>query len=415
MIKRIKENYHWVIIISCFVLIFAALGICGGNKSLYLAAVPDALGIARGAYSVGDSIRYIATSVTNLFFGVLMMRFGPRKMVGVGMSAMALSCLLNSLAEDVWCIYLAGALLGFGLTFSGTAFVGYLIRRWCKEKQGTILGLVLCANALGAAVTAPIFTPIILGDDPFGYRNVYRITALIALCVGILLMLLIRDTNDEKTLPQKKQAKGNTWEGITLKQALRKPYFYIACASIFFTGAVLQSVSGVSSAHMKDQGLDAEFIATSVSIHALALAAFKFLSGWLYDKKGLKFTMLVCDSAAVVMILLLSMVSTSLEGRIFTIAYSVLSSLALPLETVMLPLIAGELFGEKEYSKLLGIFVSVNTAGYAMGPLVSNLCFDAIGTYVPVFWVYAGIMSVVTVAFLAVHKQVKATQLTINQ
>lgn len=410
MRKKVKENYRWVIVAACFVLIFAALGICGGNKSLYLAAIPNALGVTRGAYSIGDSIRYLATSLTNLFFGALMMKFGPRKMVAAGMAALALSCLLNSLAEDLWCIYLAGALLGFGLTFTGTAYVGYLIRRWCKENQGTILGLVLCANALGAAVMAPIFTPIILGDDPFGYRTVYRITALMAVVVGILMLLLIRDTDDEKTLPAKKKIKGNAWAGITLKQALRKPYFYIACGCIFVTGAVLQSVSGVASAHMRDQGLDADFIALSISVHALALAVFKFLSGFLYDKKGLKFTLLVCDIAAVTMILLLSMTSTSGTGRVCAMAYAVLSSLALPLETVMLPLIAGELFGEKEYTKLLGIFVSVNTAGYALGPLISNLCFDALHTYVPVFWTDAGIMGVTTVAFLAVHRQVAATR-----
>ena len=410
MLKKVKENYRWVIVVACFLLIFAALGICGGNKSLYLAAVPNALGVSRGAYSVSDSIRYLATSLTNLFFGALMMKFGPRKMVVVGMAALSLSCLLNSLAEDLWCIYLAGALLGFGLTFTGTAYVGYLIRRWCKENQGTILGLVLCGNALGAAVMAPIFTPIILGDDPFGYRIVYRITALIALGIGVLMLLLIRDTKDEKTLPAKKKIKGNAWTGITLKQALHKPYFYIACACIFVTGAVLQSVNGVSSAHMKDQGLDADFIALIISVHALALAAFKFLSGFLYDKKGLKFTLLVCDAAAVVMILLLSFTSTSGMGRACAMAYAVLSSLALPLETVMLPLIAGELFGEKEYTKLLGIFVSVNTAGYATGPLVSNLCFDALGTYIPVFWTYAGIMGAATVAFLVVHRQVTQTR-----
>lgn len=415
MIEKIRNNYHWVIVVACFLLCFAALGICGGNKSLYLAAVPEALGIPRGAYSVGDSLRYIATSVTNLFFGALMMKYGPRKMVGVGMCALALSCLINSFAENVWHIYFAGLLLGFGLTFTGTAYVGYVIRRWCKKNQGTILGLVLCSNALGAAVAAPLFTPMILGNDPFGYRDAYRIAALIALCVGILVVLLIRDTTEERQLPQKKKAKGNTWEGITLQQALRKPYFYIACVCIFFTGAVLQSVSGVSSAHMKDQGLDADFIATTVSVHALALAAFKFLSGWLYDRKGLKFTMLICDGAAVVMILLLALVTSSTEGRVCAIAYAVLSSLALPLETVMLPLIAGDLFGEKEYSKLLGIFVSVNTAGYATGPLVSNLCFDAIGTYRPVFFVYAIIMTGVTVAFLFAHRQVTETRMELSK
>lgn len=415
MIRKIEKHYHWVIVFACFMLCFAALGICGGNRSLYLAAVPDALGIPRGAYSVGDSLRFIATSITNLFFGALMMKFGPRKMVGVGMCTLVLSCLINSLAQNVWHIYASGLLLGFGLTFTGTAFVGYVIRRWCKRNQGTILGLVLCSNALGSAVAAPWFTPMILGDNPFGFRDAYRISALIALCVGILIVALIRDTKEEKQLPQKKKAKGNTWEGITLQQALRKPYFYIACVSIFFTGAVLQSVNGVASAHMKDQGLGPDFIATTVSIHALALAAFKFLSGWMYDRKGLKFTMLICDGAAVVMILLLALVTSSPEGRACALAYAVLSSLALPLETVMLPLIAGDLFGEKEYSKMLGVFVSVNTAGYASGPLISNLCFDAIGTYRPVFIVYAVLMLGVTIAFLFTHRQVAATRLALSK
>ncbi len=415
MIAKVRNNYHWVIVVACFLLCFAALGICSGNRSLYLAAVPDALGIARGAYSVGDSLKFLATSVTNLFFGVLMMKYGPRKMVGVGMSALALSCVTSSFATNVWHIYFAGLLLGFGSTFTGTAYVGYVIRRWCKKNQGTILGLVLCSNALGSAVAAPWFTPMILGENPFGYRDAYRIAALIALCVGVLAVLLIRDTTEERQLPQKKKAKSNTWEGITLQQALRKPYFYIACGCIFFTGAVLQSVNGVSSAHMKDQGLNADFIATTVSIHALALAAFKFLSGWMYDKRGLKFTMLICDGAAVIMILLLAVVTSSAEGRAYAIAYAVLSSLALPLETVMLPLIAGDLFGEKEYSKLLGVFVSVNTAGYASGPLISNLCFDAIGTYRPVFIAYAFLMTGVTVAFLFVHRQVAETRMALSR
>ena len=126
MLKKVKENYRWVIVVACFLLIFAALGICGGNKSLYLAAVPNALGVSRGAYSVSDSIRYLATSLTNLFFGALMMKFGPRKMVVVGMAALSLSCLLNSLAEDLWCIYLAGALLGFcGFCGAGRWTLGF--------------------------------------------------------------------------------------------------------------------------------------------------------------------------------------------------------------------------------------------------------------------------------------------------
>ena len=110
------------------------------------------------------------------------------------------------------------------------------------------------------------------------------------------------------------------------------------------------------------------------------------------------------------MIFLLSIVTNSPAGQGISYVYAVLASMALPLETIMLPLIAGELFGQREYPKLLGIFVSVNTAGYAVGPLVSNICFDMIGTYRPVFWVYAGVMVLVTAAFLYVLRKVDATR-----
>lgn len=409
MLSKKKFNYQWVIVAACFVLCFTGLGFCSGNKSLFLTAVTEALGISRGVYAVSDSLRYITTAVTNLFFGFLIMKLGPRVLVGVGMGALALSCFVSSVAENVWGIYAGGALLGLGLTFGGTTMVGYVIKRWCKKNQGAILGIVMCANALGTSVSAPFLSKII-NSDVFGYRTAYRTIALILLVVGVVLVLVFRDAPTPKTLPQGKKPKGNTWEGITFAEALRKPYFYIACVCIFCTGAVLQSVSGVSNAHIKDTGLSPEFAATIISIHSLSLAAFKFLTGVMYDKKGLKFTMLVCDAAAVVMILLLAMVSATAEGKVFAFGYAILSGLALPLETIMLPLIAGDLFGEKEFGKMLGIFVSVNTAGYAVGPLVSNLCFDAIGTYTPVFFVYGALMVGVTVAFMFALKKAKATQ-----
>jgi len=409
MLRGKKLNYQWVIVAASFVLCFTGLGFCSGNKGLFLTAVTKALGISRGAYAVSDSLRYITTAITNLFFGALVIKFGTRVLVGLGVGSLALSCLVSSLATNVVGIYAGGALLGLGLTFGGTTIVGYIVKRWCKKNQGTILGVVMCANALGTAVSAPFISKMI-NSGVFGYRNAYQLIALILLVVGVVLVCLFRDAPKQEALPQKKNTKSATWTGITFREALRQPYFYIACICIFFTGAVLQSVTGVAAAHMEDRGLGDSFIATATSIHALSLAAFKFLTGFMYDKKGLKFTKLVCDAASVVMILLLAIVTGSTQGQVIAVAYSVLAALALPLETIMLPLIAGDLFGEKEFGKMLGIFVSVNTAGYAIGPLVSNLCFDAIGTYTPVFFVYGALMVGVTAAFMFALKNAKAVK-----
>ena len=79
--------------------------------------------------------------------------------------------------------------------------------------------------------------------------------------------------------------------------------------------------------------------------------------------------------------------------------YGIFSSLALPLETIMLSLITTDLFGNKSFDKILGIIAALNTAGYAVGAPLMNYCYDLFGTYVPFIWVCVGIMFVVTVMY----------------
>ena len=77
--------------------------------------------------------------------------------------------------------------------------------------------------------------------------------------------------------------------------------------------------------------------------------------------------------------------------------YGILSALALPLETIMLLLIAQDLFQGPQYNKMLGIIVSVNTAGYAVGTPIANLTFDCLGTYQPMLLASACVMAGVTI------------------
>jgi len=265
------------------------------------------------------------------------------------------------------------------------------------------MGAILAANGLGGALAAQIIGPIIRGqDDGFGYRKAYLVTAAILFAVGAVVVALFKNAPDnEKAAPTvgKKKPKGELWSGITFAQALRTPYFYIAGICIFMTGMCLQGVNGVYKAHMDDLGIDAAFGDLVVSVHSLSLAGFKFLTGIIHDKKGMRFTMILCDVAAVVMSVMLILVAPTSFGMAMAMGYGVLCSMALPLETIMLPLLAGDLFGEKDYAKMLGIFVSVNTAGYAVGAPLANLIYDIFGTYIPAFCFVAGTMVAVAVVF----------------
>lgn len=397
--KKRSDRYTWLVIAASFLMVFACLGFCSSSKGLYLAAITEALGIKRSLFSINDSLRFISTAAVNLFFGRLISRFGSRKMVAAGFACLISSMLLYSCAKVIYVFYIGGILLGMGLSWTTTTMVGYIVDQWCKERKGTIMGAVMAANGLGSAVAAQIISPIIYEEGTaFGYRNAYRLTAAILAVVGVIVLAVIRD-RDTAVAPAKKEAKGKSWQGIPYSEARRKKYFYAALICVFFTGMALQSVSGISSAHLKDVGFDADFIAMEVSVHAVALAACKFLSGICYDKFGLKNTILICNISAVVMTSLLAVIRPGGVGGYLAIVFGVISSMAMPLETIMLPLIVSDMFGRESYAKLLGIFVSVNTAGYAVGVPLSNLSYDLTGSYTMVLFVLSALMAVITVAF----------------
>lgn len=399
--KRKKFDYKWIIVGLSFLMVMICLGFCSSPKSLYIAPVTKALGIDRGIFSINDSMRFITTAVINIFFGALINRFGPKKLIFAGFSCLILSQLIYSFASNVFVFYLGGILLGLGLSWTTTTMVGSIVNRWCSEGKGTIMGAVLAANGIGGAIAIQIITPIIESGD-FGYRIAYRVVALILALVCTLIMLFFKnnpkDFDSSKIEVHKKKSRGREWTGIEYSRAVKMPYFYFSLICIFLTGLVLQSVTGVAAAHMNDVGLDPSFVGKVLSFHSLVLAGFKFLTGFMYDKFGLRTTVNVCSFTSVIVMILLSLITNSIMGKIFAVIYGIFSSLALPLETIMLPIYAGDLFGQKSFNKILGIFVSVNTAGYAVGAPMINLIFDKFGSYNPGFIFCAVLMIGITIA-----------------
>jgi len=415
MMQKLKKtfSYQWVMVACCFLMIFVALGFGSTPRKLFMVAVPKALELEYGPYSLSETFRYISTAIVNLFFGTLVFKFGPRKLIGSGFVLLSGAMLLLSVAEGLAAIYLGGVLMGVGFTLTSTTMASYVVNLWCKKNKGTMTGLVLCANGLGGAVAMQILSPII-SKSVFSYRSAYRLTALIMLAAGVLIVLLFRNAPTAAVAPGKKQPKNVEWEGITLRQALGKPYFYFAAVCIFLTGMILQSIVGSDANHMTHAGLDSASVASALSISALALTGSKFLVGLVYDRKGIKKAMLMCDAAAFLTLLLLIGINPSVSGKWMAYGYSLISAVALPLETIMIPLVTAELFGRKSYAQMLGIVSAINTAGFSFGPPITNFIFDALGSYVPVFWAYLAVIVLITVAFMyainAAYKDRKAAE-----
>lgn len=398
-----RFDYTLVIIALGFLMVFVTLGFCSSNKGFYLDAITKALEVERGLFSIGDSIRFITTAVVSMFFGTLVNKFGLKKLILTGFCCLMLSMLLYSFGDALFYFYIGNFFLGAGLSWTSTAaMVGCIVNRWCKEKKGTIMGALLAANGLGGAVAIHIVGPII-ESGVFGYRRAYLLVAAILLCTAILIAVFLRESpkGEEGTriIVEKKKAKGKSWEGIEFSKARKTAFFYMAAFSVLMTGLVLQAAGGVSITHMKDVGLDASYVILISSIHSISLTGFKFLTGILYDKFGLRVTTVLCDVTALLVMIAIAAVTNSPLGMAFAMFYGIFSSLALPLETVMLPIIVGDIFGQKNYNQFLGIFTALNSIGYAIGSPLANMTYDRFGTYKPMFIVCAAVMLFIVLVF----------------
>ena len=407
-----RLHYAWVIFTICFLMVGCALGFCSSNKSLYLAAITGDLQIPRGLYSICNSCRYVATAVVNLFFGKLIMKLGARKLAFLGFLTLAASCVVSAVANGLAMFYLGGILLGVGLSWTTTTMVGYVVEKWFTGKKGTIMGFILAANGVFGALAAQIMTPIIYSASD-AWRKCYWIVTVLMVVIGLLVACFLRTEPQEKGLHplgegvQAKKQRGSEWLGITVEEAFGKPYFYVCALCVFLTGMLLQAVDGVATAHLMDRGMSAGVVASAASIYSLCLTASKMLTGISYDKFGLRVTVAACSLCAIVSISILAFVSNAATAYIAM----GLTSFAMPMETIMLPLIASECFGRKSFAFIMGLMVSFNTLGYAVGTPIMNYAYDVLGSYTPVMIVLCGLMAVVAVimqfVISAAHREKK--------
>lgn len=391
-------DYKWVIVAVCFLIVFVGLGFCSTSRRLFFEPITEALGIEnKSMYGLIDTFRYIASATINLFFAVLIAKFGAKKLICAGIVVLMAATLCFAYAPNLYFLWLGGALLGVGFSWTTTTMVGSVINRWFKKNTGTIMGIVLAANGVGAALAAQLFDPFIQ-QGTYGYRNAYLLTVGVLLALLVIVVLFFRNSpkKSESMDFSNSKNKKKMWEGIAFSDAVRKPYFYIVSVCVFLTGFVLQGITGVDAKHIGEVGLG-DYAASMVSISSLVLTFSKFLAGFSYDKFGLRISSGFCLMVSVVSLIAIYATTNTAQGIGLMYVYAVGSSFALPLETIMISIYAKDLFGEKSYEKFLGLFVSINTIGYATGGVAINAVRDIMGSYKPAFLVCTVVMALIFV------------------
>jgi MFS family permease len=167
-----------------------------------------------------SSLYFYAYASLQIPIGLMLDRFGPRRMLAVSALLAALGSLSFALAESLTPAYLGRALIGIG---SAVSWVGALklASMWFPPRRFALLTGLTMASGMAGAVGGQV--PLGLSVAAFGWRGTMTGAAILAGFLAFAFYLVVRDrVPGAPPPPSPKSDEGaKLWSGVAL--ALKEP------------------------------------------------------------------------------------------------------------------------------------------------------------------------------------------------
>ena len=147
-------------------------------------SLPDhALGLLTSTY-------FVTFAAAQIPLGILLDRFGPRRVESILLLAAAAGAVVFALAGDLAGLAWGRALIGLGVSACLMAAFKAFNQSFPAERQASLVGWIMSAGGLGAVVAAQ---PLELAMDLTGWRDVMLGLAALTVAVSALIWLVVPD------------------------------------------------------------------------------------------------------------------------------------------------------------------------------------------------------------------------------
>ena len=361
----------------------------------FLVPLSEEFGWSRASISAVLAIIAVCGAITYPLAGRYSDKNGSRRMLIFGLIALGLAIgSLGFSTGNLALFYLTFVVIGTLGNLPSTAMFAKLVAEWFHENRGTAMGFSSGFGNGSGAVFMPIIAAVLIST--MGWRAGYFGIAAIILLIGVpVLIFMLRDPPAE--LKQVSQAEGGTHsEGASLREAARKPTFWLLMGAIAAGGGVMTAVLSHVVPIVGDRGFSLTTGTAAVSVFALTTAAWQTACGRLLDK--------VHSPRVVVPMYILSIPGLYLlefgGSTNLLIAGSVLLGITLGTQFGSLPFFIARYFGLRHFGVILGVMYSAVIAAQGITPVLLDYAFDVQNSYRDAMLVSMGVMGLGTLLLL---------------
>ncbi len=393
-----KVFYGWWVVFACFLIAFYVSGIITYGFTAFFEPIAEETGWSYTQISIAASLRGLEAGILAPVAGFLVDRFGPRRLVFCGTLITGFGLIFLSQTNSLIMFYGAFVLLALGMSACSSTVLVTAVVNWFKRNIGRALGIMVCGFGAGGIVI-PLIVWLI---DLYQWRTTLIILGLGMWLFGIPLSFLVRHKPEqygylpdgETSVEQVSTPESQNRE-VGFKGALRDRNFW----HLSIAEAVRLTIAMAVITHVMPylSSLDisrsrAAFVATSIPLLSI-IGRFGF--GWLGDIFDKRYVMAGAYSLVGIGILAFSYVQTT------WLIFPFLIFFPLSLGAIVLRgAIVREYFGIASFGKIFGIIVGIAAVGGVMGPFLAGWTYDTLGSYHPIWLVFAGISIVPIILML---------------
>ncbi|MFC1914083.1 MFS transporter [Chloroflexota bacterium] len=395
--------YGWWIVGASFLIVLYVAGVIIYGFTAIFEPIAEEFTWSYTQISFAASLRGLEIGILAPITGILVDRWGPRRLIFAGGFIITLGLLLLSSVTSLGMFYAAYITIAIGMSFCTMTVLMTAIANWFRKNVSIASGVVLSGASFGGLIL-PIIVRLI---DLLGWRLTMTMFSLGGVALIIPLSLLFRHKPEQYGyIPDGKPKDVISFENAQsllhtddikigkLEAVKTRTFWQLALSSIYHM-FVAQAVLTHIMPYLSTVGITratSSFLATStVLVGVIGRLGF----GWLGDRINRKLAAVSAYTMITLGTLCFNYISIA-KIWLF-VPFCILFGIGHGGIHTMRPSLVREYFGRASFGTFFGFIIGITMLGNITGPLIAGWVFDNWGSYQGIWFVFAGLGAMATI------------------
>lgn len=378
-----KVFYGWKMVAAGAGMQFLHSALMYQSFGAYFALLMEEFGWSKTAIAVAAALQPMEAAILGPFLGWVLDRFGPQRMIRLGVVIMSLGFAVFATVDSLATFYFAFFVIALGSSLCGFFPMNVAVIHWFERKRARALSMMALGLALGG-VAVPLVAVVMQG---YGWRVAALASAVVILVVGWPIARVIRGRperygeyvdGEPPTIAPAGVPQEAPRREFSAGEALRTRAFWMISLGHGFALLVVSAVNVHAVSHLT-QSLDLSLVQASgvVTLMTVAQVGGVLLSsaiGDRFDKRHLSALCMLMHSSGLLML-------AYATGPAMLLAFALLHGCGWGLRGPLMQAIRADFFGKRAIGMILGISSLIMVIGQVGGPMLAAVVADLTGHY----------------------------------